>query len=603
MYIGGNAVGAVGGANGGGSGGAPDGGDYATGGGGGGSSSVQLNGHVIVAAAGGGGGGGLVNDPYGGHGGAGGAAGQNGSDPTGFAAPGAGGPGHEGEGPFYGSAGTAAGPGAGGNAVGHPGCAGQGGLGCGGSFPGGGGGGGGYYGGGGGTFAGGGGGGYSYGYSTKHLVPVGTTPGVRITFTLVPVTITGFTPTSGPSAGGTLVTINGTNLGSAIAVKFGTVSGTGLNVVSPTQLQVISPEGTGSVALTVSTSDAQAATSPGNFTYSDAAPATMISGCNPTSGPPAGGTLVTLTGTGFTDVNAVKFGTAPAAFFNVISPTEIQASSPAGTGSVQITIPMGVQVVSCPTNFTYTGTSTGPTITGISPASGPAAGGTVVTLTGTNFTGATAVNFGANPGTSLLVLSPTQLQITSPSGTGNVSVSVTANGQASTNNPTFTYTTVDGPRITGTVSQATGRPRGLYRGWYNSPVQVIFTCTPGSAPLAGSCPAPVIFSKDGKGQSVTRTISDANSRSASTTVNGINIDQVAPTVGTTGATTGHTYLYRRTLKCIAHDSLSGVRSCTIKQHVTRGPKISRVTWTATATDIAGNTATTSGHYIVKPSNA
>ena len=83
-----------------------------------------------------------------------------------------------------------------------------------------------------------------------------------------------------------------------------------------------------------------------------------------------------------------------------------------------------------------------PTVTAVSPTSGSANGGTPVTLTGTGFTGATAVDFGSsNPGTSLDVVSSTQITVTSPSGTGTVDVTVTTpNGTSATSSSDrYTY--------------------------------------------------------------------------------------------------------------------------------------------------------------------
>jgi hypothetical protein len=84
-----------------------------------------------------------------------------------------------------------------------------------------------------------------------------------------------------------------------------------------------------------------------------------------------------------------------------------------------------------------------PTVTSLSPAAGPVAGGTVVTITGTGFTAATSVNFGGNLGTSVTVVSDTQITVTSPSGSaGAVAVTVTTPGGTSTAGPTaptFTY--------------------------------------------------------------------------------------------------------------------------------------------------------------------
>jgi IPT/TIG domain-containing protein len=64
-----------------------------------------------------------------------------------------------------------------------------------------------------------------------------------------------------------------------------------------------------------------------------------VTGVVPNSGPTAGGTPVTITGTGFQCVTGVKFGTTPAATFTVVSPTEITATSPAGSaGTIDVTV-------------------------------------------------------------------------------------------------------------------------------------------------------------------------------------------------------------------------------------------------------------------------
>jgi IPT/TIG domain len=81
-----------------------------------------------------------------------------------------------------------------------------------------------------------------------------------------------------------------------------------------------------------------------------------------------------------------------------------------------------------------------PVVTSILPTSGPVAGGTVVTLTGTGLTGATGVTVGAAPATSLGVFSDTSLSFTAPSGlVGAAVVVVTGPGGVSGNATTFTY--------------------------------------------------------------------------------------------------------------------------------------------------------------------
>src|ERR1700733_6324125 len=66
-----------------------------------------------------------------------------------------------------------------------------------------------------------------------------------------------------------------------------------------------------------------------------------------------------------------------------------------------------------------------PAITSISPSSGPAGGGTAVTVQGSGFTGATAVLFGGASATSIAVQGDTVIVATSPAGTGTVNIGVT----------------------------------------------------------------------------------------------------------------------------------------------------------------------------------
>ena len=80
------------------------------------------------------------------------------------------------------------------------------------------------------------------------------------------------------------------------------------------------------------------------------------------------------------------------------SATSITATSPAGTGTVDVTVTTvgGTSATSPADQFTYVAA---PTVTSISPTSGPTGGGTSVTITGTNLGGASAVDFGSNAAT------------------------------------------------------------------------------------------------------------------------------------------------------------------------------------------------------------
>jgi hypothetical protein len=249
-------------------------------------------------------------------------------------------------------------------------------------------------------------------------------------------TVTGITPSAGLPAGGTSVTISGTNLTGATAVEFGSTAATSFTVNSATSITATSPAGSGTVNVTVTTPNGTSATSSADqFTYEAAPTLTAIS---PTSGPAAGGTSVTLTGTNLTGATAVKFGSTAATSFTVNSATSITATSPAGSGTVNVTVttPNGTSATSSADQFTY---EAAPTLTAISPTSGPAAGGTAVTLTGTNLTGATAVKFGSTAATSFTVNSATSITATSPAeSAGAVNVTVTTPGGVS-NAETFTF--------------------------------------------------------------------------------------------------------------------------------------------------------------------
>ncbi|GGA80048.1 hypothetical protein GCM10011507_34120 [Edaphobacter acidisoli] len=91
-------------------------------------------------------------------------------------------------------------------------------------------------------------------------------------------------------------------------------------------------------------------------------------------------------------------------------------------------------------------TSLLPTVTAVAPDNGPAAGGTAVTITGTNFTGATSINFGSTPAASFTVVSAAQIVAVSPVSTSASTVDIvvtTAQGTSGTGaSDQFTYTAV-----------------------------------------------------------------------------------------------------------------------------------------------------------------
>ena len=126
----------------------------------------------------------------------------------------------------------------------------------------------------------------------------------------------------------------------------------------------------------------------------------------------------------------------------------ITAVSPAGTAGtfvdITVTTPQGTSPHIVADTFQYVAATTGaPSVTGLSLTSGPAAGGTTVTIYGTNFTGATAVQFGAVNATSYTVGSTGVITAVSPAGTAGTFVDITVTTPEGTSPPvvadTFQY--------------------------------------------------------------------------------------------------------------------------------------------------------------------
>jgi hypothetical protein len=70
-----------------------------------------------------------------------------------------------------------------------------------------------------------------------------------------------------------------------------------------------------------------------------------------------------------------------------------------------------------------------PIVTAVTPATGPTAGGTVVTIFGNNLAGAAAVDFGSTQVTGFISDTPSLIILSSPAGTGTVPITVmTASG-------------------------------------------------------------------------------------------------------------------------------------------------------------------------------
>jgi hypothetical protein len=238
-------------------------------------------------------------------------------------------------------------------------------------------------------------------------------------------TVSAISPNAGRIAGGDVVTITGAGfVPGETTASFGTgpaitalCSATSCSATAPSLLA-------GPIAITVSTPGGTSTDVPADQFTSDDAP--TVSAISPSDGPPGGGTLVSVTGTGLADATGISFNNTAADTYLINSDTSATATSPAGTGMVDITVTneTGTSPITSADEFTY---DAAPTVTAISPNTGSADGGTEITITGTGFVvGATTVDFGSVAANPVECTSTTTCITASPEEhSGGVNVTVT----------------------------------------------------------------------------------------------------------------------------------------------------------------------------------
>ncbi len=156
------------------------------------------------------------------------------------------------------------------------------------------------------------------------------------------------------------------------------------------------------------------------------------------------------------------------------------------------------------------------------------------------------------------------------------------------------------PSVSGSLSPAVSGT-----GWWNAASgapTVTWSCSDATSGVA-ACSPPSTFG-DGAIQGATGTAVDAAGNVGTGSVAGVNVDRTAPTaIALTGTSLadGATYDFGSVppapTGCTASDAVSGLASCTV---VGYSASIGSWTVTATATDVAGNTATMSLSYVVAP---
>ena len=178
-------------------------------------------------------------------------------------------------------------------------------------------------------------------------------------------TISTIAPSTGPTTGGTPVTITGTGFQSGATVTFGALPATDVTVVSATSIIARTPLGPASeqlaVNVVITNPDTLNATATGAFTYT--VPALTVVSVTPNTTVPlgtsgAGPVVVTIFGAGFTTAvsSSVTVGGIAATSVQVIDPVTLRATFPAhAAGTSDVVVTMGGTSVTLKNGFSWQG--------------------------------------------------------------------------------------------------------------------------------------------------------------------------------------------------------------------------------------------------------
>ena len=266
-------------------------------------------------------------------------------------------------------------------------------------------------------------------------------------------TVTAIAPNSGPTSGGTGVTITGTGFQLGATVRLGGMAANTVVVGSSTSITATTAaHAAGAANVVVTNPDSQSGSLANGYSYGNPGP--TVSSIAPSSGPTSGGTMVAITGTGFQTGATVSLGGTAASTVFVGSSTSITATTAthaAGAVNVVVTNPDS-QSGSLANGYSYG--NPGPTVSSIAPSSGPTSGGTMVAITGTGFQTGATVSLGGTAASTVFVGSSTSITATTAThAAGAVNVVVTnGDGQSGILAGGYTYTSASGGARTYTTN-------------------------------------------------------------------------------------------------------------------------------------------------------
>ncbi len=224
-------------------------------------------------------------------------------------------------------------------------------------------------------------------------------------------TINTVTPLYAAQVGGSSITLSGTQYFDGATVKIDGKSCAITSLSSGTITCTVPAHSAGNVDIVVTNTDGKKTTLSNSFYYP---PLPVVTSVSPSFGALAGGTLLTLTGSGFISGMTVTVGEINCTSVNVVSSTTATCTTgghAAGAATIVVTN-TDTQSGTASNLYTYV---PAPTVTSLSQNSGAVAGGNTITVTGTGFINGISVSIGGASCSSVVVNSPTQLTCTTSS--------------------------------------------------------------------------------------------------------------------------------------------------------------------------------------------
>ncbi|HZD61401.1 MAG TPA: IPT/TIG domain-containing protein [Xanthobacteraceae bacterium] len=254
------------------------------------------------------------------------------------------------------------------------------------------------------------------------------------------VVVSSCSPNVGHPNGGTAVTIGGSGFDRVTNVTIGGNTASSIGVPNANTITCNTPAGTPGTLAHIQVTASSGYTSGIGYNLFNYVPLVAVNSCSPSGGTSQGGQLVTISGSGFVNVQSVTIGGNPATGIGVPNANTITCYTPAGVpGSLAHITVVASGGLTSSTGYNLYSYAPLPAVYGCSPPLGSMLGGTPVTISGANFVGITNVTFGGVGASAINVVNANTITCNVPAhALGLVDITVYGQGNG-TGAGLFTY--------------------------------------------------------------------------------------------------------------------------------------------------------------------